>query len=166
MKNLEQENIRRDNGEIDPKVIKELEAKLCVSLPRVYVAFVSKHNGASLNTKDCFNFNRGGLKSSSGIAFLNVLKIIDDIESLLHQTTEDENDPNPFKFYHYFSKWLVPFGENGGGDFVCFDYRENNDTDSPKIIFWRHDAWNSGERISFVANNFEEFIKMLYEPSN
>jgi hypothetical protein len=37
---------------------------------------------------------------------------------LLKQTTEDENDPNPFKFYHYSDRWLIPFGENGGGDFI------------------------------------------------
>jgi hypothetical protein len=168
MKNLEKENILLDYGEVNLRQINELEEKLDISLPKLYVDFITKHNGASIFVRifDYSDPSREGRKTSNSIAFVKFEEIENDIESLLKQTTEDENDPNLFKFYHYFHKWLVPFGENGGGDFICFDYRENHDTYDPKIIFWRHDAWDPSERISFIANNFEEFVNMLYEPED
>ena len=60
----------------------------------------------------------------------------------------------------FFPKGLVAFGEDGGGDFICFDYREGKDNPNPPIVYWRHDA-NEGEDVSFIAKDFETFIGML-----
>jgi hypothetical protein len=164
-KNLNEVNVLLDYGEIGTEEIKKFENKLEISFPFVYVSFIIKHNGASIFESD-FDYpdpNQAGRKNGDSIAFVSFEETENDIESLLRQTMEDENDPGPFKFYHYFEKWLVPFGENGGGDFICFDYRGNHKTDDPPIIFWSHDAWNPNDRISFIANDFEEFVGMLYE---
>jgi hypothetical protein len=65
----------------------------------------------------------------------------------------------------FFPENIVAFGRNGGGNMVCFDYRDNVMTNNPPIVYWiiGHDI---GEDVSFVANNFEEFIKMLREPED
>lgn len=167
MKNLDDENVLCDNSPIGLQVLQEVSDKLEVIFNKKYLDFVMKHNGASIIIR-CFHFYNNSIQkvSADSVAFLDVSQIVDDIESLLRQTTEDENDPDLFKFYHYFDRWLIPFGENGGGDFICFDYRENHKTDNPPIIFWSHDAANPDGRISFIANNFEEFINMLYEPED
>ncbi|MDR1488613.1 MAG: SMI1/KNR4 family protein [Holosporales bacterium] len=80
------------------------------------------------------------------------------MDGLLRQNDSEDD-------YIYFEERLIPFGDTGGGDFICFDYR-NHDGDNPPIILWTHDVYDNSKRISFIANNFEEFINMLHEPEN
>jgi hypothetical protein len=61
-----------------------------------------------------------------------------------------------------FPENLVAFGTNGSGNMICFDYRSDPTTDNPPIVYWDHGAY-IGEDVSFLANNFEEFIQMLRE---
>jgi hypothetical protein len=167
MGNLKSLNIYRDNGSLSKNKIKKLEKDCGVCLPRLYAEFISDHNGARFSN-NCFNFYdcwRQG-NSCESMAFLDLRKIKDDMESLLEQSTSDPNDPDIFKFYEYFDENLIPFGETGGGDFICFDYRESKDACDPPIIYWCHDANEPDERISFIANNFEKFINMLHEPED
>ena len=63
----------------------------------------------------------------------------------------------------FFPKNLVAFGETGNGDMICFDYRINPKTDNPPIVYWNHEA-DEGQNVSFIANNFDEFIGILREP--
>lgn len=63
----------------------------------------------------------------------------------------------------FFPKNLVTFAQTGNGDMVCFDYRADPTTNNPPVVYWNHEAYE-GEDISFVANNFDEFITMLREP--
>jgi hypothetical protein len=65
----------------------------------------------------------------------------------------------------FFPDNLVAFGVSGGGNRTCFDYRKDKNTNNPPVVYWiiGHDI---GEDVSFVANNFEEFIKMLREPED
>jgi hypothetical protein len=158
MKNLETKNVFWDYGELSIDV-KGLGKCMGVKLPEKYVRFITKHNGARLNAR-IFDYIDSAINrpSSNSIAFSNVLKITDDIFSLKKQNEPDES-------YHYFEDKLVPFGDNGGGDFICFDYRKH-DGDNPPIIIWAHDVRDNSKRISFVANDFEEFINMLHEPED
>jgi hypothetical protein len=162
MKNLDKENILLDYGEIDLRQIKELAERLSIFLPTAYVTFITKHNGASLKMKDCFNYfdpNREGRKTSNSIAFVNFEKIEDKINRL---KKADESFPG---YGEAFKEGLVPFGDNGGGDLICFDYRNNRMTNDPPIVIWYHEV-DFEHRVVFVANNFEEFIDMLHEPKD
>lgn len=164
MKNLSKDNICRDEGEVDFDVVCDIESRHGVKFPRVYREFIVQHNGARLNIAsfDFYNQVRGMLDSEY-LAFLEVEEIQETIDDLLDQSTDDPNCEDIFKFYKYFDEKLIPFGDTGGGDQICFDYRNHNQ-DNPPIVLWCHDNcdenWN---RISFVANTFEEFINMLHE---
>ena len=59
----------------------------------------------------------------------------------------------------FFPENLLAFG--GDGNLVCFDYREGKDNLNPPIVYWRHGA-EDGKDVSFIAPNFDAFIKMLY----
>ena len=63
----------------------------------------------------------------------------------------------------FFPQNLVAFAEDGGGNFVCFDYRTAPETNNPPIVHWNHEA-DEGQDASYVANNFDEFIGILSEP--
>ncbi|MDR0695641.1 MAG: SMI1/KNR4 family protein [Holosporales bacterium] len=164
MKNLAKENVLTDYGGTSGGTVRSLEKSLKIRLPEEYVQFITKHDGASLHVDvfDYFNMSKSRVASDS-IGFKQVGTILRTINSLLEQSTNDPSDPDIFKFYEYFDEDIVPFGETGGGDLICFDYR-NHAGNNPPIILWLHDV--EEERISFIANNFEEFINMLHEPED
>ena len=77
------------------------------------------------------------------------------------QSGEEPDLPIEYRF----EDGLIPFGENGGGDMICFDYRNDKTTDNPPIVIWNHDM-GLKHRVVFIANNFDEFINMLHEPED
>lgn len=162
MNNLSNQNVYRDEGSVGFDKILNFEKQYSIKFPSIYSNFIIKHNGARLDV-DSFDFydNVHKRKSCESIAFIKFENISETICDLLEQTTNDINDPDVFKWYKYFEPRVIPFGDTGGGDFICFDYRQRDD---PEIILWCHDyydeTWN---RISFIANNFEEFINMLHK---
>ncbi|MDR1402016.1 MAG: SMI1/KNR4 family protein [Puniceicoccales bacterium] len=157
MKNLEQDNILLDYGEIDSDEVKKLEKELNISLPSSYVDFVTKHNGASIFAR-IFDYQDPNMKSgrnSDSIAFVR----FEEIENKINRLKKaDGNFPG---YGTAFEDGLVPFGTNGGGDLICFDYRNDRITDNPPIVIWNHDM-GLEHRVVFIANNFEEFVNMLY----
>ena len=165
MKNLEDSNVLVDYGKGDPLVVGELEEQKGIKLPKEYLCFITQHNGASLiiSSFDFYDQVRG-MSNSEGLAFMKVENIQETIDDLLEQSTDDPNCEDIFKFYKYFDKKLIPFGDTGGGDKICFDYRNHNQ-DNPPIVLWCHDNYDdeSWNRISFIANTFEEFINMLHK---
>jgi hypothetical protein len=62
----------------------------------------------------------------------------------------------------FFPQGLVAFGETGGGDLICFDYRQGKDNPDPEIVYWCHDV-PVDKKVSFIAKNFEIFMGMLKE---
>lgn len=43
------------------------------------------------------------------------------------------NDPPEF-----FPAGIIAFAETGGGNRICFDYRQDSNTDNPPIVYWNH----------------------------
>ena len=66
-----------------------------------------------------------------------------------------------FMFPEFFPKKLVPIMENGGGDYVCFDYSIDCFQDKdPPVGFWLHE-YEDGKNIVDLAINFETFLNNL-----
>ena len=55
---------------------------------------------------------------------------------------------------------LVPFSENGGGDFLCFDYRQNRGDHDPPVVIWLHEFLDDGPVVR-LADTFESFLTKL-----
>jgi hypothetical protein len=58
----------------------------------------------------------------------------------------------------FFPKELIPFAPDGGGNYICFDYR--NCKENPPIVFWHHEI-EENEGIFHLADSFEEFLNSL-----
>lgn len=172
---LDKENICRDDGPVDAIAIRIIEKTLGIKFPSAYVEFITKHNGASLKN-DCFDFFNVSVKrqDTDGITFCDITEILwiertDLLNSLEYDrevelySREHGGKVDKVVYHPYFEKGLVPFGGNGSGDHICFDYR-NKPMEWPPVVFWCHDVWGDAERVSFIANTFEEFIEMLHEP--
>ncbi len=59
--------------------------------------------------------------------------------------------------------YLVPFAAVFAGDFLCFDY-EDEESETVKIVLWNHELSDYDEpQTTFVANGFNELLRMLVE---
>ena len=120
-------------------------------LPESYLNMLKESDGGYLDYD--FDYYNKSLKRNfgSGISVLYGLKseynLIDEFSSPAEM----------------FPKGIVAFGEDGGGDKVCFDYRKNPDSDNPPIVYWSHEG-DVGEDLSYLAKDFEEFLSILKEP--
>ena len=59
-----------------------------------------------------------------------------------------------------FPQGLIPFALDGGGNYMCFDYR--NCTKNPPIVFWNHEC-EEGKDVFYLAESFKDFINSLEE---
>ena len=161
MKNLSSDNIIRDYGFISPDILHLLEEEHGVILPELYVDFILKHNGARIMSRifDYDDPNRKDGRNGDALIFMKVEEIQDQIDTV--KSGEEPDWPIEYRF----EDGLIPFGDNGGGDMICFDYRHDKTTNNPPIVIWNHDM-GLKHRVVFVANNFEEFINMLHEPED
>ena len=140
-------------GEVSNQLLQDIQDKIGIILPKNYLSCIKLCDGG-YPAKSVFNYIdvnddctwRTGIGTFLSINKLNFL--------------ENYTDPPEF-----FPENIVAFAETGGGDYICFDYRQDRDNPNPPIVFWNHGA-DIGKDISFIANNFEEFIGMLREPDD
>jgi len=57
---------------------------------------------------------------------------------------------------------IVPFGLDGGGNLLCFDYRLSP---NPKVAFWYHEL-EGEDGLHLISETFEGFLGTLREPSD
>lgn len=139
---------------LSPEVVATLERKLGVIFPSKFKEIITFHNGGTPQ-KDSFYYYDEFLLRKVGSGVGGFIPLVHDeyesIESLVFSPPE------------FFPEGLVAFAETGGGDFICFDYRQGKDNPDPPIVYWSHGA-DIGKDVSFIAKNFEEFLDMLQEP--
>lgn len=134
--------------------IMDAEQKLGVKFPKEYVdLLLVSDGGAPKKTSFTFFCEDSGMERTDGIG------------SFLPHTKSEYGDfwseiERPPEF---FPSGLISFGETGGGDYVCFDYR--NVKEKPVIVFWNHEA-PEGKDVNFIANSFKEFLEILTEPED
>lgn len=140
-------------GKVSKERVAFLEKRINISFPKSYIECMEECNGGVLR-KRCFTYK-----------FENERQTVDSIGVFLSLNQNEWADlldiyENPPEF---FPKGIIAFGDTGGGDFICFDYRDNKTTNDPPIVCWNHEA-DVGKDVSFLANNFEDFLGMLKEP--
>ena len=62
---------------------------------------------------------------------------------------------------HSLPRSIVPFGEDGGGNYVCFDYRNSSE---PSVVFWYH-GLSGIDGLHTVAATFDDFVGLLRAPA-
>ena len=135
-----------DEGKLSLHIVKMFEKNYNVKLPRIYVRFITQHNGAYIEN-DHFNYN--GTESS--IRFDEFGSIIGLLESIKY---DKEHGYDTYPDLH------IPFGDDGGEGVLFFSYEHDHTTDNPKVVIIAE-----GEK-ELVAESFEEFINMLHDPED
>ena len=115
------------------KVIENFEKIHNLKLPNDYKYFLSKHDGASLMRISIYGFT--------------------GIENLV-SVYEFEHNEIIYPQYDF----LVPFSSDGGGNFYCFDTRNNNE--SCPVVFWTSNyEYNEDDQPELTHESFSDWIK-------
>ena len=141
-------------------LLHEREVAWRVKLPDDYKEFIKKENGLT-PPKRYFHF---GNNEKVIEHFLAILAIsgekaeeaydIGVVSTQLEGRIVFDED--------YVGMQLIPIAALFGGDFVCLNYIE--DPENPSICIWYHEeSYELEPAIGFLANNFTEFLAMLYE---
>ncbi|MEX1027032.1 MAG: SMI1/KNR4 family protein [Candidatus Paceibacterota bacterium] len=120
--------------------------------PDDYREFAKRYSGGSPNETD-FEFpdEETGMFYASVGEFFTVTP--NDDRNLLRWMERTE----------FFPLRLVPFAGDGGGNYICFDFRFGS---SPSIAFWHGGRRGLENEISFVAESFSDFVALLHEPDD
>jgi hypothetical protein len=149
----------QDSGKVDVRLVERFERQFGVVFPEQYKKFICEHNAAYLDNEyfDFFSPEQGVIDTSS-ICFLG----FGSAEGLVIESEDVINNQN-YDVYGYDN--VITFGRNGGGDYICFDYRGSEKQGQPKVIFMRHDDYDdTNKMITFdVSDSFDDFCNLLYE---
>ena len=154
--------VYRDDGPL-PRGVERIEAferLMGVRLPEAYKTLVSAHNHLYPEEPEIEFLNPWGTAERRSIFFLGFDTPYENIE---------ESQPASFAPDDGEMLGIVVFGEDAGGDYVGFDYRDCPGTDDPPVVFLYHDLWwpdEAGEwhRVIWpIAPSFDVFLEMLYE---
>ena len=141
-------------------LLQEREVAWRVKLPDDYKEFIMRKNGFRLSKNLYALTNRSFLIER----FLCILENTKenslgmyDIDVVMSQL-----DERLFVHEDILGFELIPIVALFGGDFICLNYVE--DSENPSICIWYHeDSYELEPAIEFLANNFTEFLAMLYE---
>lgn len=138
-------------GGFSEKRLELIEKKIDISFPKVFIDLIQNYDGG-VPDKDIFSYfdireSKFCMNCIGSFLCINSNQYGDLLSTYL--------DPPEF-----FPEGLVAFAEDGGGNLICFDYREGKDNQNPPIVYWNHEA-DIGQDVSFVAKDFETFIGML-----
>lgn len=121
-----------------------------IRFPKDYIDLVRFRDGGTLEKDLFFYYDERLIRNCIGYFLCWQKETLPHYYSYLPNIY---NDPPEF-----FPKGLIPFAPDGGGNYVCFDYRNCKET--PSIVFWHH-AVEENEGIFVLADSFEKFINSL-----
>ena len=140
-------------------LLQEREVAWKVRLPDDYKNFIMKNNGFR-PSKNLFSLKNRSFLIERFLCVLENTKDnplgVYDIDVVMSQL-----DERLFVHEDILGFELVTIAALFGGDFVCLNYIE--DPKNPSICIWYHEeSYELEPAIEFVANNFTEFLAMLY----
>jgi hypothetical protein len=141
---------------ISLKKVKKVEDKLGITFPDEYIDYARKYPEGYPNKTD-FDMIEPDGSNSSGY-FGSLLSLSKKSDYYLFEEYKDMLEQTGIKK-------LIPIIETGSGDYVCLDYEVFGRLDQPKIAYWFHD-YEPDRSIVLLADNFTEFLSMLYEPDD
>ena len=160
---FKQLTIFRDNGKIDIYVLEEFEKDVGFLLPKTYKDLMLKYNGLRFHEDTFKLLDENGDEWDTDFDFYEFTYE----KGGIYKFQQGVSDP----LYDGIAG-LVAIAGAGGGDTICFDYRENPKGDNPKVVLMLHDEFIENEDgsetsvVCDVANSFDEFLDILYSDNN
>ena len=130
------------------ETIRAVEMVLGVSFPTAFKDLAAAQDGAVSGEYEI------DIEGEEGKVFGTLLGLGDDGSNGMIWNVETLRDRLPEK--------VIPFAEDPGGSFFCFDFRSGSD--NPPVVYWPHDV--RPIVLIPVAENFELMLEKLYPPSD
>ncbi len=159
-----EDNIDRLDEAVTDEMIKKLEDKYNLKLPKSYINLMKEHNGGRIK-KYCYDSNNLPSYSNPKYEFYEIDNIFGisqeqkDIGIVEYETdvlidffkvNEIETDMDLEK--------IIVFGKNDSGhEYYIFDYRQLNENEEPKIAF----CDDEDGKMIILSETFEDFITKL-----
>jgi hypothetical protein len=143
---------REEYGRLSLDQIKEAEKIIGYPFPKDYQEMLLSQ-GCGEPLHDTFSYFNLDIREDIETSIFSFLAMKSEYRDSVLDAYEDPPE--------FFDKYLVPFANEPGGDYVCFDYRDSEDY--PIVVYWQHDSQYSINRVSFLAENFSQFLDMLKE---
>lgn len=125
------------NSPINDDRISIFEKKNDLKLPNDFKQFITRINGFSLFANKVYGFDEG---------------ITESIENVYHFEHFEVSYPQPL--------YLVPFCNDGRGNFYCLDTSKTIESEKCSIVFWVSNyEYTDGDLPEVVNDNFLEWIK-------
>ena len=133
---------------IDPSQIDGAEALLGIRFPTSYRTVLANHH----NSYGDADFAVPGVNDGASIGHWLSLSPWEhgSVWSSLSTWTE-----------HLLPHAVIPFGQDGAGNCICFDYRLGPD---PSVALWYHEL-SGTEGLVTVAATFDNFVGLLRAPA-
>lgn len=150
-----------DYGEVDKWYIEDFEKRYGYTLPNTYKKLMLKYNGASFY-ESTFALDEEKFWTWSFI--FDAFGEKEDVVSHIEETQLSVQNPD-----YYGIPGLICIASTGEGDLVCFDYRDDLKGNNPKVVVMIHDEYDKHDdesltnKVTFIANSFDDFLNMLYE---
>tara|TARA_B100000446_G_scaffold29243_1_gene24471 strand:+ start:810 stop:1277 length:468 start_codon:yes stop_codon:yes gene_type:complete len=150
-------NVYRDSGVIDVSYINSFEKKVGYEFPTKYKELLSRHN-ALRPEEQMFDFKMNDHTDSRDVNFFGFGGLVDSDEHI--EEYQQELD--------YCHNHIIVIGESANGDFICFDYRKKLKTNCPLVVLMLHDYLDENNKMLIcpVADDFEQFVELLYKDEN
>ena len=142
-----------DASSLPDNVIDGAELLLGVKFPDDYRQCVRSFHGCQPDACD-FRAEAEGKPWHGGIGVLLTLDPFTphNVFDVLSSLAIDQQLPSK----------LVPIADDGGGNFLCLDYRR---TSTPSVAFWFHEV-GGDQAVVFVCDTFSQLLNMLYVPDD
>ena len=127
------------------------EQLLAVEFPASYRALVKNYGGGSGEVDFLVDRPSGGFDRCSIGLLLSLLPQSRNSVYQIMSTWEE----------HGLSARLIPIAEDGGGNYLCLDYRHGNEA---SVVFYFHELLGD-EGIIEVCPTFDDFLPQLVEPA-
>lgn len=128
------------------------EVLLGITFPDAYKKLVTEYGGAYGDAEFDVEQPSPGFETC-GIGLLLSLDPCSAVSIWSRMLTWGEQALDPI---------VIPFGQDGGGNYICFDFREGED---PKIVFCFHEL-QGNEGIMAVCSSFDRFLLSLRLPTD
>lgn len=132
------EELLEIHNPVDKQLIKDFESKYSLILPGEYKQLIERTNGFSLLGNRVLGLsNRTDFESLGSVYQFEHFEI---------------NNPQPL--------YLIPFSNDGRGNFYCFDTRNSSkDKQAYSIVFWQSDFDYSNDEPEVTNETLSEWIK-------
>jgi cell wall assembly regulator SMI1 len=146
---------KRCQPPVDDGVVEQLEQALGVTFPHDFRELMKRCHGGSPVEREHFDFYYVGGQHEAGSCLGALLTLYPEDSNGILKTIEtlSYDDQLPEK--------VIPFAEDGGGDMMCLDYRD--DPEHPTVVYWSHEEPKETS-ISPLADSFTKFLDSLQPP--